>query len=260
MLPYAPITIGISSCLLGEDVRYDGRNKYDSYIVETLGQYVDFLPVCPETAIGLGVPRPPLGLLRMNGRIAAVGVDNPAINVSKTLTDFARKQAALLGTVSGYIFKSRSPSCGLVDTPVITEGEAVYGPGLYTRQIIEALPLLPVTDEALLKQEKPANNFLEQAFAFERWQQLLGKPVSASRLHLFHTLHTEELTRHHTDIDQQLTDFLFSAEDPALEETARNYMERFMAALKLPSLVEMQASELLERHRWLSTALGNHTD
>ena len=260
MLPYAPITIGISSCLLGEDVRYDGHNKYDSYIVETLGQYVNFLPVCPETAIGMGVPRPPLGLLHMNGRIAAVGVDNPAINVTKDLTDFARKQAALLGTVSGYIFKNRSPSCGLVDTPVITKGEAVYGPGLYTRQIIKALPLLPVTDEASLKQDKPANNFLERVFAFERWQQLLGKPVSASRLRMFHTLHTEELKRHHADIDQQLADFLFSAEDPVLEETARIYLERFLAALKLPTIVKIEASELLERHRWLSTALNNHTD
>ena len=260
MLPHAPITIGISSCLLGEDVRYDGRNKYDSYIVETLGQYVNFLPVCPETAIGMGVPRPPLGLLNMDGRIAAVGVGNPAIDVTAALTDFADKQAALLGTVSGYIFKSRSPSCGLVDTPVITEGKAVYGPGLYTSQVIEALPLLPVTDEASLKQEKPANNFLERAFAFRRWQQLLRKPVSASRLRMFHSLHTEELKRRHADIDQQLADFLFSADDPALEATARNYLERFMAALKLPTIVEIQASELLERHRSLSTALANHTD
>ena len=208
----------------------------------------------------LGVPRSPLELLRINGRIAAVGADNPAIDVTEALTDFARKQVALLGTVSGYIFKSRSPSCGLVDTPVTTDGEQVYGPGLYTSRIIEALPLLPVTDEASLKQEKPANNFLEQAFAFKRWQHLLVKPLSASRLRMFHTLHTEELKRHHADIDQQLADFLFSAEDPAVEETARIYLQRFMAALKIPTIVEIQASELLERHTWLSTALGNHTD
>jgi uncharacterized protein YbbK (DUF523 family) len=174
MLPSAPIKIGISSCLLGENVRYDGQHKYAGYIVEALGQYVDFLPVCPETAIGLGVPRPPVRLLNRNGHVYAVGVDDPDIDITNALTRFAKQQAAELGTVSGYIFKSRSPSCGITDTPIITNSKEVYGAGLYARQIIEAFPLLPVTDEVSLRHENHADHFLEQVLAYNRRQQLTG--------------------------------------------------------------------------------------
>jgi len=143
------IKIGISSCLLGENVRYDGQHKYAGYIVEALGPYVEFLPVCPETAIGLGVPRPPL-------------------------TAFGIKQAAALNTISGYIFKSRSPSCGLTDTPISTNRKEFYGAGLYARQIIEAFPLLPVTDEVSLRHENHVDHFLQQVLTYNHRQQLTG--------------------------------------------------------------------------------------
>ena len=260
MLPYAPIKIGVSSCLLGEDVRYDGRNKYDGYIVEAFGQYVEFMPVCPETGIGLGVPRPPLKLVVMNERVAAVGADNPAIDVSDAITDFGKIQARLLNTICGYIFKSRSPSCGLADTPITTNDEETRGPGLYTRQIIEAMPLLPVTDEISLKLDKHANNFLERVFAYNRWQQFLEWPLSDFRLRTFHTLHTSELERHGAGLAEELSDFLFSVKDPALEKTAPIYLERFMAALQVPAAREIQAEDLIETHTRLSTALANHTD
>jgi len=174
MPPSAPIKIGISSCLLGENVRYDGHNKYDRYIVEALGQYVDFLPVCPETAIGLGVPRPPVRLLNRNGRICAVGVDDPDIDITEALTRFGKKQAAVLNTVCGYIFKSRSPSCGITDTPIITNTNEIYGAGLYARQIIEAFPLLPVTDEVSLRHRNHMDHFIEQVLAYNHRQQITG--------------------------------------------------------------------------------------
>ena len=170
----APIKIGISSCLLGENVRYDGQNKYDRHIAEALGPYVDFVPVCPETAIGLGVPRPPVRLLNRNGRICAVGVDNPDIDITEALTRFGKEQAAMLDTISGYIFKSRSPSCGITDTPILVNSKENYGAGLYAHQIIEAIPLLPVTDEVTLRNKKHMDYFLEQALAYYRRQQRIG--------------------------------------------------------------------------------------
>jgi len=169
-----PIKIGISSCLLGENVRYDGQNKYDRNIAEVLGQYVDFLPVCPETAIGLGVPRPPVRLLNRNGHICAVGIDNPDIDITEALTGFGKKQAAMLDTISGYIFKSRSPSCGITDTPILVNSKEVYGAGLYARQIIEAYPLLPVTDDVSLRHRNHMDHFLEQVLAYNRRQQITG--------------------------------------------------------------------------------------
>ena len=174
MPPSAPIKIGISSCLLGENVRYDGQHKYAGYIVEALGQYVDFLQVCPETAIGLGVPRHPVRLLNRNGNICAVGVDDPDIDITEALTRFGKKQAAVLNTVCGYIFKSRSPSCGITDTPIITNTNEIYGAGLYARQIIETFPLLPVTDEVSLRHRNHMDHFIEQVLAYNRRQQITG--------------------------------------------------------------------------------------
>ena len=173
MISGTPVRIGISSCLLGENVRYDGHNKYDRYIVEVLGQYVDFVPVCPETGIGLGIPRPAVQLLGRKGRVYAVGVDDPDIDITDALTGFGKKQAAMLSTISGYIFKSRSPSCGITDTPIITNSKETYGAGLYARQIIEAIPLLPVTDEVSLRNKNHGDHFLEQVLAFNRRQQLM---------------------------------------------------------------------------------------
>jgi uncharacterized protein YbbK (DUF523 family) len=253
-----PISIGISSCLLGENVRYDGRNKYDRYIVEVLGQYAEFLPVCPETAIGLGVPRPPVRLLNRNGRICAVGVANPDIDITEALTGFGKEQAAVLNTVCGYIFKSRSPSCGLTDTPISTGKQETIGAGLYTRQIIGAIPLLPVTDEVSLKPGTSGNHFLERVFAFNRWQQLLERPLSATRLQMFHALHTPELERHDAPLAEGLSDFMFSVEDPMPKGTAQDYLERFMAILQMPAAMDMQAGDLFARHTRLSEALGNH--
>jgi len=253
-----PIKIGISSCLLGENVRYDGRNKYDRYIVETLGQYVEFLPVCPETAIGLGTPRPPVRLLDRNGYICAVGVDNPDIDITEALNGFGKKQAVVLNTVCGYIFKSRSPSCGLTDTPISTAPRGTSGAGLYTRQVIEAIPLLPVTDEVSLKPGNSGNHFLERVFAFSRWQQLLESPLSAVRLQIFHALHTPELERHDTTLAEGLSEFLFSVEDPVSKGTAQAYLERFMRILQMPAAMDMQADELFERHTHLSSALDHH--
>ncbi len=168
MNPRARIIIAISSCLLGENVRYDGHNKYDRHIAEVLGKYVDFIPVCPETAIGLGVPRPPVRLLNSNGRICAVGVDKPDIDITDALTRFGKKQATMLGTISGYIFKSRSPSCGITDTPILVNDKEVYGAGLYARQIIEAKPLLHLTDEVSLRNKNYMSHFLEQVRAYNR--------------------------------------------------------------------------------------------
>ncbi len=260
MVPGAQIKIGISSCLLGENVRYDGHNKYDRYIVEVLGQYVDFVPVCPETGIGLGVPRPAVRLHGRKGRVYALGIDDPDIDITDALTGYGKKQADMLSAISGYIFKSRSPSCGITDTPISTPAGKTYGTGLYARQIIEAIPQLPVTDEVSLKHENHGDHFLEQALAFNRWQQFMNKPFSVARLGIFHSLHAPELERHHADLAKGLSEILLSLEDPVSKDTAQDYLERFMAVLQAPVITETHAEELFERHTQLSAALDHHAD
>ncbi|MFQ5644979.1 MAG: DUF523 domain-containing protein [Thiogranum sp.] len=163
--------VAISSCLLGENVRYDGRHQRDSCIARYLSAYVDWKPVCPEVGAGLGVPRPPVRLVGASDRPAALGIENESLDVTDALHDYAQRVLQELQGVSGYIFKSRSPSCGLVDTPLFDVDGCEQGltSGIYARAIMTALPNLPVADEQQLRDTARRELFLQQVRAC--WQQ-----------------------------------------------------------------------------------------
>lgn len=163
------IRIAVSSCLLGEKVRYDGSDKYDDFIAQNLGKIFEFVSICPEIAIGLGVPRPPIKLEGTPAHPRAVGVYDPAIDVTDALIDYGKKLANELGTVSGFIFKSQSPSCGLDSTEIFQEGHpALLGSGLFALTIRQALPALPVIDEVQLAVLEKRDRFLEQIFTYHQ--------------------------------------------------------------------------------------------
>lgn len=147
------IEIGISSCLLGEEVRFDGGHKRDRFITDRLSAFVKFVPVCPEIAIGLGVPRQPIRLVAEAGSHRALGVKDEALDVTEDLIQFARKASPKLGTISGYIFKSKSPSCGMERVKLYSSDSSIPsrdGVGLYARTIMEIMPNLPVEEEGRL--------------------------------------------------------------------------------------------------------------
>ena len=125
------IRLAISSCLLGQEVRYDGGHKRDAYLVGTLGRYFEFVPVCPEVAIGLGVPRAPIRLVGRPGTARAVGRQDPSLDVTAKLAAYGRKMGRALDDVSGYVLKSRSPSCGIERVPVYDGDKARPGRGIY---------------------------------------------------------------------------------------------------------------------------------
>src|SRR3569832_1847803 len=108
------VRVGISACLLGERVRYDGNHKHDAYITGTLAKVFEFVAVGPEVAIGMGVPRPPIQLVGEAAQPRAIGVGDPALDVTAALTAYGRRMAVELDDISGYIFKAKSPSCGLL--------------------------------------------------------------------------------------------------------------------------------------------------
>ena len=166
------IRLGVSSCLLGSRVRYDGGHKYDPLIVETLGELFDFVAICPEAAIGMGVPRPPIRLQGKTTQPRAVSVDNPQSDVTMALHDYAKQIAPELQDISGYIFKGRSPSCGIGDTPVYdNNGEPIYlGVGVFAQALMSYWPLLPVTDECCLAQIEARTGFIDRVFSYRRWQ------------------------------------------------------------------------------------------
>ncbi len=227
------LRLGISSCLLGQRVRYDGNHKLDSFIAGTLGKYFEFVPVCPEVAIGLGVPRPPIRLVGDPAAPRAVGVDDPAFDATTKLAAYGRQQARALDDVSGYILKSRSPSCGMERVQVYgAGGHARRGRGVYAAALMERQPLLPVEEEGRLGDPALRDNFLERVFAYRRWQALVEAGLTASRLAEFHSAHQLALRAHGGQEYRELGRLIARAARRDARRVGADYVRLFMTTLK----------------------------
>ncbi len=158
-----PLKIGVSACLLGELVRYDGGHKRNQMLLDYLALRYALVPICPEVAAGLGVPRPPVQLVARGVEIRAVGVLDERLDVTQPLIEYGRRVTAAAMGLCGFVFKSRSPSCGLGTTPIRNEdGSHQVGNGLFAQQIVQAWPELPVIDEESLQQPLLRQLFLRQ--------------------------------------------------------------------------------------------------
>lgn len=168
------IRIAISSCLLGQRVRYDGAHKHNAYITDTLGQFFEFVAFCPEVAIGLDVPRPPIRLVVAGKHgVRARGVKEASLDVTDKLATYAKTVAPKLADVSGYILKKDSPSCGMERVKLYSAKGKPIGSasGIYAGTLIELLPELPFEEEDRLMDPRTRENFIERVFAYHRWQQ-----------------------------------------------------------------------------------------
>lgn len=164
-------TIAVSACLIGEPVRYDGGDKRDRWIAECLAEHVDLVAICPEVAVGLGTPRPPIRLVRDARDTRAIG--DGGIDPTDALRAYAAEQARALGQIDGYVFKSRSPSCGLSGLDVFDPSGRLIGhdgQGIYARSIRQRMGDLPVTDERHLADPSSRYGFIERARAHARWR------------------------------------------------------------------------------------------
>ncbi len=170
------IKLGTSACLLGQNVRYDGGNRKDPFLTDTLGRYVDYIPVCPEVECGLGVPRE---AMRLTGDPEAPRL--VTINTHRDLTDrmvqWAKKRVSELEKerLSGFIFKSHSPSSGMEGVNVYNDRgiPAPKGQGIFARIFMEHYPLLPVIDEEGLQDQGLRDHFLKSLFTHQRWRERL---------------------------------------------------------------------------------------
>lgn len=233
MKPAPPIRLGISSCLLGQKVRYDGHHKHDCFITGTFGKYFEFVPVCPEVAIGLGVPRPPIRLVGDRGAPRAVGMADPTRDVTHKLTKYGTRMARTLNDISGYILKSRSPSCGVERVKVHGgRGRVRNGRGVYAAAFLARQPLLPVEEETRLGDPELRNNFIERVFAFRRWQVLVESGLTVPRLMEFHHAHRLALLTHGARPYRELERFITRVSRRNPRRVSADYIHLFMAALK----------------------------
>ena len=242
----SPIKIGVSACLLGEKVRYDGGHKHDRYITDTLGLFFRFVPVCPEVGCGLPVPREAMRLERHGEDIRLVTNKTRVDHTERMLAWCAKQVAELEGEdLCGFIFKKDSPSSGLFNLKVYGTGTpAKTGRGLFARAVTEHFPLLPVEEEGRLHDMVLRENFIERVFACRRWKNLLKGEKTAGRLVEFHTVHKLLIMAHSPEIYREMGKLVAHGTEMPRDEFFSRYQELFMKALALHATVRKNTNVL----------------
>ncbi|MBD3648935.1 MAG: DUF523 and DUF1722 domain-containing protein, partial [Pseudomonadales bacterium] len=238
--------LGVSSCLMGQQVRYDGGHKHNRYVTEMLGEWFDFVPWCPEVAIGLSIPRPPIRLVKKDDRIRAVGVEDGNLDVTERLADYARDNVPYFDELSGYIVKKDSPSCGMERVKIYTEGMPERkGTGIYTGVMMEAMPDLPVEEEGRLSDPGLRENFIDRVFTRFRWQQMMADGLSPAALVDFHTRHKFFILAHNEPVYRKLGQLVARAGKEDLAQLANEYFHLLMDGLKTKATPGKHANVLM---------------
>jgi uncharacterized protein YbgA (DUF1722 family)/uncharacterized protein YbbK (DUF523 family) len=230
------IRVGISSCLLGNNVRYDGGHKLDRFLTDTLGKYVDYVPVCPEVECGLSIPRPSM---RLEGL-----PDAPRLIVTSTREDltermeaWAKKRVAELEKedLCGFIFKSDSPSSGMERVKVYNEKSMPVknGVGLFAAMLMKHFPLLPVEDEGRLHDPGLRENFIERIFALKKWRETLSAKNFKKSLIDFHTKHKLLILAHSTKHYQMMGKLVAAQKNFPAKDIQQQFQDLLLEALKM---------------------------
>jgi len=242
-----PIRIGISRCLLGDEVRFDGGHKRDSFLADTLSRHVEWVPVCPEVEAGFGTPRE---AMRLVGEPTA-----PRLITIKTGQDhtqamerFSHRRVRELEALDlcGYVFKKDSPSCGMERVRLYNPHgmPSKQGIGLFARAFVRHFPLLPVEEEGRLNDPILRENFIERVFCYHRWRTLTQTRITRQALVAFHTTHKYLLLAHSRDHYQALGQLVGNAHLHSPSALARQYGARFMEALTVKATVRKHVNVL----------------
>jgi uncharacterized protein YbgA (DUF1722 family)/uncharacterized protein YbbK (DUF523 family) len=245
--PRLEIRIGISSCLLGEAVRYDGGHQKDAHITGALARHFTWVPVCPEMELGLGAPRE---TLRLIGDAAAprMVATRSGTDLTEAMDTYARARVGALGaeTLSGYILKRGSPSCGMERVKVYTEAGSLsrIGRGLFASRLLEAYPLLPVEEEGRLSDALLRDNFITRVFAYGRLRALVESGGAARDIVAFHTAHKFLLLAHSPADSARLGRLLANLKGGPRAEWLARYGEAFMRALAVSATTRKHVNVL----------------
>jgi uncharacterized protein YbgA (DUF1722 family)/uncharacterized protein YbbK (DUF523 family) len=255
------IRLGISACLLGENVRYDGGNTIDRFLTETLGQYMEYIHVCPEVECGLPIPREPMHL-QGNPDSPRLVTTHTKQDMTDRLVRWAWKRVKALEKedLCGFIFKSNSPSSGMERVKVYNEkGIPIRkGIGMFARVFMEHFPLLPVEDEGRLHDPKLRENFVERIFTLKRWREVLAQKQTRGNLVNFQTQHKLLILSHSPKHYQIMGKLVAKAKEIPLEELFRQYQVFLMEALKLKTTPKKNANVLMHMMGYFKEELSSN--
>jgi len=254
------IKLGISTCLLGENVRYDGGHKLDRFLTDTLGQYVEYVPVCPEVECGLPVPRESMHL-EGDPQSPRLVTSRTKQDMTERMVGWAKKRVVELEKegLCGFIFKSDSPSSGMERVRVYNEkGMPVKkGVGMFARVFMEHYPLLPVEDEGRLHDPKLRENFIERIFILKRWREALAKKENRGTVVDFHTMHKLLILSHSPKHYQVMGKLVAKAKEIPLKDLFQQYQTILMEALLLKTTPKKNANVLMHMMGYFKEQLSS---
>ncbi|MDZ7699631.1 MAG: DUF523 and DUF1722 domain-containing protein [Deltaproteobacteria bacterium] len=242
-----PIKLGVSTCLLGESVRYDGGHKQDHFLTDTLGQYVDYIPVCPEVECGLPVPREAMRLVG-NPESPRLVTIRTGVDLTDQMVKWADRRLAELAEkdLCGFIFKSRSPSSGMERVKVYNdEGMPVKnGRGIFAGMFMDRFPLIPTEEEGRLKDPLLRENFIARIFTLKRWRETTWNRKNRGALVDFHARHKLLLLSHSEKHYREMGRLVAAAKQYSPRDLFAQYEEYLMAALKLKTTMRKNTNVL----------------
>ena len=255
----APLRLGISRCLLGDEVRFDGGHKKDSFLTDVFGRYVEWVSICPEVEAGLGTPREAMRLVGdpQYPRLVTIKSGTDHTRALETMTT-NRIEGLKNLDLSGYVFKKGSPSCGIERVRIYNEHGMPNrnGVGLFARAFLEQFPLIPVEEEGRLCEPTLRENFIERVFCYRRWKDLVQSGVTRQALARFHMIHKYVLLAHHPQQYEVLERLISQAHQHRPKELAHRYGELFMKALAVKATVRKHVNVLQHILGYFKERLG----
>lgn len=228
------IPIGVSQCLLGEPVRFDGGHKRSRYLTDELSRYFTYHGVCPEVAIGLGIPRKPIRLIVSDNQARVRGSVDTGMDVTDALVAQADSVAGLFPEMCGYVFMQNSPSCGVYGLKRYDEsGNFIdkQGRGAFAERLMMLMPLLPVEEAGRLNDPALRDNFFTRVFAFSDWKESVASNPSSKALIAFYSRYKYQIMAHHVPSYFDIGRLLANLSNKDISRVCDEFIQRFMTAL-----------------------------
>jgi uncharacterized protein YbgA (DUF1722 family)/uncharacterized protein YbbK (DUF523 family) len=252
------IKVGVSACLLGFEVRYNGTHKHMPLLTGELARYFDFVPTCPEQGAGMGVPRPPIRLVGDPANPRAVRVADASHDATAALQGYAEQRIPQLQDLCGYVFIKNSPSCGLFRVKVYLDN-GMPGPtpgrGIFAAALTQAMPLLPVEEDGRLQDPVLRENFVTRVFAMHEWRQLCAQGLSAAGLIALHSRYKYTLMAHAPQEYAALGRLLADVGKHDPQVLGPRYFEQMMRALQQKATRKTNTNVLMHLQGYLKKQL-----
>lgn len=240
--------VGISSCLLGNEVRYDGQHKLDRFLRDELGEYLEWYPVCPEVECGLPIPREAMRLVGDDPERPRLLTVNTKVDLTEKMEKFVQKRLDQLEKedLRGFVFKVKSPTSGMRGVKIYTEQgmPSRRGSGIFAREFMKRFPHIPVEDEGRLHDAGIRENFIERLFVYDRWRNFLNDEKNVKGLVTFHTEQKYLLMAHAPDLLRQMGKTVAAVKKETLDKDLQRYQELLLTAMKRKATVKKNVNVL----------------